>query len=171
MVNRSDSASARGDRDGLPWTSDLRPPVSELRHPQTKDGRDGGAGKEPKKNKIRGGLVGQRRCFGSGSGSCRAYLIRLRSRITVSISDTNAVLMRPADNGGLAAVDVPGGPRCQGLMGGGQRGWGGYIWKERTQPYVCVSRGSFRMCVRILAFPPLPRKPPRQSTCGKFMSL
>lgn len=69
MVNRSDSASARGDRDGLPWTSDLRPPVSELRHPQTKDGRDGGAGKEPKKKKnkgaggrwVRGGVLGAAR--------------------------------------------------------------------------------------------------------------
>lgn len=63
MVNRSDSASARGDRDGLPWTSDLRPPVSELRHPQTKDGRDGGAGKEPKKKENKGGVGGSEEVF------------------------------------------------------------------------------------------------------------
>lgn len=53
----------------------------------------------------------------------------------MSISDTNAVLMRPADNGGLAAVDVPGGPRCQGLMGGG---WGGGGYLERKNATICV---------------------------------
>lgn len=60
----------------------------------------------------------------------------------MSISDTNAVLMRPADNGGLAAVDVPGGPRCQGLMGGG---WGGgYL--ERKNATICVCRGAASAC-------------------------
>lgn len=53
------------------------------------EGREEAKKKKKKQvdGRIRGGFV-------SGSGSSQAHLIQLRSRITVSISDTNAVLMR-----------------------------------------------------------------------------
>lgn len=70
----------------LPWTSDLWPPVSELRHPQTKARGDRGPGRRRRKKTEEAG---------NGLGSSLAYLIQLWSHITVSISDTNAALMSP----------------------------------------------------------------------------
>lgn len=81
------------ERDGLPWTSDLWPLVSELRRSQTKDGRAREPGRSQKKEVGRrgGGLEG---LLDAARGLLGLYLIQPRSRITVSISDTNAVLMR-----------------------------------------------------------------------------
>lgn len=104
---------------------------------------------------------------GSGLGSSKAYLIQLLGRITVSITDTNAVLMRPTDNGGLGGCARR--AEVSGVNGEG-RGAGPRIFGETEHNHrsrVAGQLGRARVCALASAH----AKPPPKFHLRTFMGL